>query len=477
MRLTIIAVLVGLAAPSLAHNIRIEHHEVPLEIGTQGRFQQNRTIFMWMPFDSTREVWDLTQYPGGNYARVGIDDYTEGREPAPDSMEQDPPPPDVCEFDTLGSGSIQWAYLYKDDFGLYFDGIDFSQATYRFIGNYRPDATVYSTPVYYRAGWMSAVQWQYEILPGIYYVANEQHIKRVSAKGKVKVPMSGEYFWPCLVVKDYMVFTDNLGSNERRWIYEWLVPGHFLGANGVAAAMSQNGASEDFINVEQMFKLETCDVPDWDLIPPTFANTTAWPDTDYTGPFLVGSDITDDQELGAESLFYRVNQGEWVGIGPDSATNATFWFQVPAVTPPARIDYYVWAKDLFSVEESVDIWTTWPVCSPESTMTTFNVTHVGVNEKNSKPKALAALTVSPNPFGPGTRFTLANPGADRAAVAIYASTGELVSLLNLTQTGSGALAASWDGSDRNGSRLPSGTYFFRLALPDGTRTGKLLLRN
>jgi FlgD Ig-like domain len=472
---SVFLIFAGLIALAPAHNIMIESREIPLEIDTYGRFQQNRALFMWQPFDSLRQHWNLTVYPGGQWSRVGLRDPNEGRPPAPESMAVDPPPPSVMELDTLGSGSIQWIYEDKDEFGLYIDGIDFTQQSFRFIGNYLPDANVYTTPIYHHAGWISAITWQYEIIPGVPYQATEQHTKTVLGKGKVKVPMSGEYYWPCLVIRDNMVFSDNLGTNDRRWIYEWVVPGHFAGANGVAAALSQNGASPDFINVETFMQLSSLAIPDWDVMPPVFSNTTVWHDTLYAGPFPVSSTITDDNGLGAESLFYRVNSGTWVSVGPDSATGSTCHFTIPAVTPPARVDYYVWAMDSFSLARNIEFWTTWPVCSPESTMVTFNAEGTGTAELEPAIPGRVGLAASPSPFQDMTTFYFSYPGAREATIRVFSSSGELVRTLEMQPMRGLGYQADWNGRDESGELLPAGTYLYRVESPAYTETRKVLL--
>jgi len=467
--------LAGFISLAPAHNITIESREIPLEIDTYGRFQQNRSVFMWSPFDTLRQCWDLTQYPGGQTARVGLRDPSEGRPPAPESMAVDPPPPSVMEIDTLGGGSIQWIYEDKDSFALYIDGIDFTQSGYRFIGNYYPDANVYATPMYYHGGWISAITWQYEIIPGVPYQASEQHTKYVVAKGKVKVPMSGDYYWPCLVIRDNMVYSDNMGTNDRRWIYEWVVPGHFSGANGVAAALSQNGASSDFINVETFMQLSSLSVPDWDVVPPRFANTTTWRDTNVTGPFAVSSVITDDNALGQESLFYRVNSGAWVSVAGESARGDTFHFTIPAVTPPSRIDYYVWAMDSFCCARDIEFWTTWPACSPESTMITFNVQTVGATELEPAVPGRIGLAASPNPFQAQTSFYFSYPGVNQATIKVFSSSGELIRSLEMQPASGLGLKADWDGRNEAGQLVPAGTYLYQVESPAYTETRKVLL--
>ncbi len=465
---TVAILIIGLARLGSAHNIRIQNHEIPLVINTYVQYRENSSPFYWTPFDSTRQVWDMTQFPGEQRARVGIRHYTQGPSPAPESMIADPPAPQVCEFDTLGSGSVTFVYLYLDQYGLFIDGMDFSTGGFRFIGNYRPDAIVYSLPMYYGGSWISAWNWRYEIFPNVFYEANEQHQKKVVAKGKVRVPMSGEYFWPCLVIRDNMVYTDNMGTNERRWIYEWVVPGHFAGANGVCAAMSQNGAAPDFVVVEKFLSVESCSIPDWDLQPPVFANTRVWQDTNYTGPFVVWSTITDNDMVGAESLFYRVDLGSWVGVSADSQRGNTYYFTIPSVTAPARIDYYIWAMDRFCVNNQIEFWTTWPVCSPESTMITFNVGATGQEESRQLLSGEAKLTVSQNPVTQRAQFALNHPFVRNATVNIYRADGTLIQTVKLQPGVNGWLTGEWDVR-----AFSNGIYFYSCVTPGYAVSGKL----
>ncbi|MGQ9677752.1 MAG: T9SS type A sorting domain-containing protein [bacterium] len=462
--------LLGLSVPAAAHNITIESAEVPLVIDTYGKYRQNQSLFYWTPFDSTLQVWDLTRYPTPLRAKAGLRDYTEGRYPAPDTMENDPPAPDVCEFDTTGNNAESEVYLYLNDNGLYIDGLDMTQQGFRFIGNYRPDGVVYNLPMYYGGSWISAWSWQYEIIPGIPYQATEQHQKRIVARGKVKIPMSGEYFWPCLVIKDYMVYNDNMGTNERRWIYEWVVPGHFCGGNGVAAALSQNGAAPDFVTVETFMQLDTLIIPDWDLFPPRFGATTILTDTTYPGPFIVSSTITDNDAVGAESLFYRINQGAWVSVPSDSQRSNIYYFTIPQVTQPARIDYYIWAMDEFCVDNEIEFWTTFPFCSPESTMITFNVTTTGFEELHHLLPAETQLTITPNPFTTSTVFQLQHPFAKAATLLLYRADGTLLQKLILNQQANGLLATTW-----HRGRLSAGVYFYHCSAPGFSETGKITI--
>jgi hypothetical protein len=91
----------GLAAWLPAQGLIIDSNEVPSVQGTYGKFKQNSSPFTWPAFDSTRTHWDLTSYPGGQWSRVGLVNWTAGQSPAPDSMRADAPDPQVMEIDTL----------------------------------------------------------------------------------------------------------------------------------------------------------------------------------------------------------------------------------------------------------------------------------------------------------------------------------------------------------------------------------------
>ena len=465
----------GLAAWLLAQNLVIESYDVPSVIGTYGKFKQNSSSFTWPAFDSTRTHWDLTSYPGGLWSRVGLVDWTTGAPPAPESMQADPPDPSILEIDTVGDGSVHDFYEYKDSSGLYVDGTDFWQGGYRFLGNYRPDAKVYATPMQLGTSWSSVVNWQYEIIPGFPYTATETHTKHVLARGKVKVPLSGEYYWPCLVVRDHMTLVDNLGNNDSRWIYEWVVPGHFSGANGVAAALSQSNDGQNFTDVATLMQISSCNIPGWDLRPPAFSNTRVWPDTTYVGPYVVWSVIQDNDTVGEESLFYRVDTGAWVGSEPDSARADTFYFTIPSVAQSSRIDYYLWARDQFSTDNNIDLWTTWPVCSPESTMVTFHVDITGTAEREPPVPGRIGLSASPNPFGGATTFYFNYPHVRQATVKVFASSGELIRSLDMSPVPSLGFQAHWDGRDEMGEPLPAGTYLYRVESAGYTETRKVTL--
>jgi hypothetical protein len=347
--------------------------------------------------------------------------------------------------------------------------------SYRVIGNYRPDAKVYASPMQYGTTWSSDVDWAYEIIQGLPYSATETHSKKIVASGKVKVPVSGDYYWPCLVIQDSMHFEDNFGDNDTRWLYEWVVPGAFSGANGVAAALSQSDANRDFTDVATMMQLAVSSIPNWDVRPPAFSHTREWQDTTFVGPYVVWSVIQDNDVVGQESLLYRVDSAAWAGTAPDSSRADTFYFTIPSVAHSSRVDYYVWARDSFCTANNVDLWTTWPVCSPESTMITFHVNIPGTAEQQPAMPGHIGLSASPNPFGGATTFYFNYPNVRRATVKVFASSGELVRTLAMWPVPTLGFQARWDGRNDMGEPVPAGTYLCRVECPGYTEVQKITL--
>lgn len=78
----------------------------------------------------------------------------------------------------------------------------------------------------------------------------------------------------------------------------------------------------------------------------------------------------------------------------------------------------------------------------------------------------------PNPSRDAVHFSLpAGHGLDAAGLSIYDSAGRLVRELSVA----GAASTTWDGRDRQGRRLPAGTYFARMATPTGPLRARIVL--
>lgn len=76
----------------------------------------------------------------------------------------------------------------------------------------------------------------------------------------------------------------------------------------------------------------------------------------------------------------------------------------------------------------------------------------------------------PNPFNPTTRIPFTIAGNSQVDIDILNARGQRVRILALGTRAAGTHEAVWDGLDRSGDRLPSGTYYYRLRV-DGTPAG------
>jgi flagellar hook assembly protein FlgD len=81
----------------------------------------------------------------------------------------------------------------------------------------------------------------------------------------------------------------------------------------------------------------------------------------------------------------------------------------------------------------------------------------------------------PNPFNPLTniRFTVEKSGP--LELAVYDVSGRKIRTLVRGITEAGDHLVTWDGTDRSGGRVPSGTYFYKLRSGTAVETRKMTL--
>ncbi len=470
-RLGLIAVLALLLSASQAYgDFEIRGDDVPFLIGARGQFIKNTDAFEWDGFDTLQNVWDFTDavWPGGAVTTANLLPPSAAPPPAPDSF----PGAEVVELDSVPGQPPTWVFETNAPLYYYGNGIAFETGGFYFIGNYQPDYKVYIYPMYLDCSWSTVWFWRYEFDPPFYLEVNESHDKYCISYGKVKVPASGEHYWPCLVIQDHYLYSDNFGSTDDRWIYEWVVPGRFSGGNGVVAVMGLSGGGANFRIVEHLFRLEEISAPGWDMRCPDFANTTVWPDTDFAGPYPVATTITDSTGVGADSLFYRIDTLLFTAVGHDSVVGDTFHFTIPQVSQSCTLDYFLWAADSFSVLNSVDIWNTDPLAAPEKEVYSFAVTVPGVEELRNDQLSMTKsqlLQNYPNPFGAvGTSISF---NVERltcnVSLKVYDLSGRLVRTLVDEPSNGPTMQPSnqvvWDGRDSSGREAAAGVYFYRLS--------------
>ncbi len=100
----------------------------------------------------------------------------------------------------------------------------------------------------------------------------------------------------------------------------------------------------------------------------------------------------------------------------------------------------------------------------------------GVDDPSTNmPTAIALNQNYPNPFNPETNIEFALPTAQNVTLQIYNLLGQTVKTLVSGQMDAGYHTARWNGTNENGSQVPSGVYFFRLSTDNFTKTNKMIL--
>ncbi|MDY0109355.1 MAG: FlgD immunoglobulin-like domain containing protein [Candidatus Krumholzibacteria bacterium] len=90
-------------------------------------------------------------------------------------------------------------------------------------------------------------------------------------------------------------------------------------------------------------------------------------------------------------------------------------------------------------------------------------------------RQFAAHPAYPNPFNPLTTIAFDLPRDARVRLRIHDVAGRLVRELVDADLTAGSHRIAWDGTDRAGSRQPSGVYFYQLITPERTATRAMTL--
>ena len=84
-------------------------------------------------------------------------------------------------------------------------------------------------------------------------------------------------------------------------------------------------------------------------------------------------------------------------------------------------------------------------------------------------------SASPNPFNPRVEIKYALERDALVRVAIYDIHGRMVRTIHNGQQSAGERSVTWDGHDRNGRAMPSGTYLYRVDTGSTAGMGKITL--
>jgi hypothetical protein len=91
------------------------------------------------------------------------------------------------------------------------------------------------------------------------------------------------------------------------------------------------------------------------------------------------------------------------------------------------------------------------------------------------PKALTLYQNFPNPFNPSTSIRCFIPVLSVVSLEIFDVSGQRVTTLINREKRKGYILIDWDGKDANGNPVSSGVYLYKLTVPKGTLSKKMIL--
>jgi len=101
----------------------------------------------------------------------------------------------------------------------------------------------------------------------------------------------------------------------------------------------------------------------------------------------------------------------------------------------------------------------------------------GIDQEPVLPESFTLYQNFPNPFNPQTtiRFEIGGAAGSSVSLDIYNVLGQHVAQLARAEFAAGEYEVIWDGTDRQGSRVASGVYFYRLQVGGDVETRKMVL--
>jgi len=102
-------------------------------------------------------------------------------------------------------------------------------------------------------------------------------------------------------------------------------------------------------------------------------------------------------------------------------------------------------------------------------------TSVFGDDGGSRPTRFSLHQNYPNPFNPTTTIAFDLPVATELTLDIFNALGQKVTTLHDGYLMAGSHSIEWDATDRSGSRVASGLYFYRLTTADNSETRKMML--
>lgn len=100
---------------------------------------------------------------------------------------------------------------------------------------------------------------------------------------------------------------------------------------------------------------------------------------------------------------------------------------------------------------------------------------LGVGDETPAAPLLSGVCAHPNPFNPRVELSLTLARAAMTSVTVFDLAGRLLRVLHAGKLAAGEHTFAWDGTDRRGRPLPSGTFCYRIVAGGDSAVGKLML--
>ncbi len=225
----------------------------------------------WSGWDPAAEEWDFSSLSSAQYAEFEVLDKADS--PHGDSF----PAADYAERIEQDDVGEVWFYSgLGNDYRQY--GATLPWGGLQFETTYDPDITFWDLPLQVGTSW--SYDYTYDFWVAIIHViVDESHDKEIIAEGRVKVPASQGEWWPCLVLREHAVVSDNWGQTDKDvWIYGWIVPGGFIGQSGVASVESVDGGAPSFTSYAKFYVLADSNIepePWSEIVPASWGSIKA----------------------------------------------------------------------------------------------------------------------------------------------------------------------------------------------------------
>ena len=179
------------------------------------------------------------------------------------------------------------------------------------------------------------------------------------------------------------------------------------------------------------------------------------------GPYDIRATVTSQRGLNAQRICVVWGRGESftdTTVMVPTQTPSEFEAMIPGNGEPGTIHYYILAADTTGAVATLPFMA--PVESFAIDITSQNVS--GVEPGSILPTHYQLNQNYPNPFNPTTSISFALPTASMVSIKLYNTLGqEIRTMIEQVQT-AGYHEVVWNGRDKNGSSVSSGTYFYRI---------------